>query len=756
MAWATAALAAGFLLGRSVSAAVAAVALRGRRSGAVVCGAAALLLFGAGWWTYRTGTASLGTLGRGPVLIEAEGRILRQPLHRIRPHGLLGRFGHRPPRTRFVLQVDRIRSGKGKTWEPLKTRLAVTLTAFDDRIDAGDRVRCSGWLRRIGPPKNPGQYDYARAAADEGIEALLYLKQRGHLRILMKPADGSWRRFRGAAADAARIALHRGVSVDPESEALLEMLLLGTGREDLGPLNRAFTETGLAHLLAISGLHLGILAAGIWWAALLLCGRPSVATVATIAAVASYLLLVPGRVPVLRAGLMTLIAVTAAGWGRRIEPLSILAAAALPLLLWRPWDLLRPGFQLSFLIVAALILFTPAVSRWLQGEHPIERLPRWRRWVCDYLAVCLVAWAAAMPLVCFHFQKISPLSMILTPLLLPLVALVLWSGYLKLVLTALVPTAGQSLGPLVGTAARWLGDVVSGAAELPGVVFYTPPVSAVWLLGMGLVVWGTLSGRFASRPLALLVAWGLCGLWLMGPVAHQQTIGRHRDAWQLHAWAVGNGSAYLIQSGGRTILYDCGSSSHAAVTETVLGPALRSAGVHGIDTLILSHPDLDHFSGTVELTERFTVKEVLVNEAFVEEASAEPRGAASVVLNHLNQKKIPVQIVHAGWRHRAGRAELAVHWPNRGARFRSHNDGSLVLSVTGGGRRLLLCGDVQDAAMKRMTAQNLPGRADVLEIPHHGSLAAEAAPQWARAIRPRIAIQSTAEGSRTHKKPWKK
>ena len=294
------------------------------------------------------------------------------------------------------------------------------------------------------------------------------------------------------------------------------------------------------------------------------------------------------------------------------------------------------------------------------------------------------------------------------------------------------------------------------AAELPGVVFYTPPVSAVWLLGMGLVVWGTLSGRFASRPLALLVAWGLCGLWLMGPVAHQQTIGRHRDAWQLHAWAVGNGSAYLIQSGGRTILYDCGSSSHAAVTETVLGPALRSAGVHGIDTLILSHPDLDHFSGTVELTERFTVKEVLVNEAFVEEASAEPRGAASVVLNHLNQKKIPVQIVHAGWRHRAGRAELAVHWPNRGARFRSHNDGSLVLSVTGGGRRLLLCGDVQDAAMKRMTAQNLPGRADVLEIPHHGSLAAEAAPQWARAIRPRIAIQSTAEGSRTHKKPWKK
>ncbi|MDX1565396.1 MAG: ComEC/Rec2 family competence protein, partial [Phycisphaeraceae bacterium] len=632
----------------------------------------------------------------------------------------------------------------------------VSLTDYDDRIGAGDRVRCSGWLRSIEPPKNPGQYDYARSAADEGIRAQLYLKQRGHLSILQKPADGSWRQLRGAAADAARIALHRGVSVDPESEALLEMLLLGTGREDLGPLNRAFTETGLAHLLAISGLHLGILAAGIWWAALVLCGRPSVATVITIAAVVSYLMLVPGRVPVLRAGLMTLIAVTAAGWGRRIEPLSILAAAALPLLLWRPWDLLRPGFQLSFLIVAALILFTPTVSEWLQGEHPIERTGRWRKWFCDYMAVCLVAWAAAMPLVCFHFQKISPLSMLLTPLLLPLVACVLWAGYLKLVLTLLVPAAGQTLGPLVGTAGQWLGGAVSGAAELPGVVFYTPPVSVFWLIGMGLVVWGTLSGRFASRPVALVMAWGLCGLWLMGPVAHRQTIGQHRDTWQLHAWAVGNGSAYLIQSGGRTILYDCGSSTHAALTETIVDPALRSAGVQRIDTLILSHPDLDHFSGTVELVDRFQVGEVWVNEAFVEEARVKPDGAASVVLEHLQEKKIPVRPVHAGWRHRAGRVDLEVLWPDRGARFDSHNDGSLVISLTGGGRRLLLCGDVQDAAMKRMAAGNLPGQADVLEIPHHGSLAAEMAPKWAGSIRPQVAIQSTAEGARTRNTPWKK
>jgi competence protein ComEC len=296
----------------------------------------ALIAAGGGWWTIR---CTSDPLNLGPTeqrLIRVEGTIDQPPTFRLESGGLFGRFDHRPPATRLALQVDRIHDGQ--TWRPIHTRLLVTIGEYDDRFSSGDRIRCGGRLRAIGPPLNPGQFDYARHLADRGVGGQLYLKRRSHVHRIDTVPKPLWTSARHAAATSAHAALHEGIDTQSRSsEALLDMLLLGTGREDLGELDDAFAKTGLAHLLAISGLHIGILAVGLWWGTLLLCGRPQAAATVAIAGVLIYLFLVPTRVPIMRAGLMTVFAMAATGHGRRIHPLSLLSVAALISRSTMPW-----------------------------------------------------------------------------------------------------------------------------------------------------------------------------------------------------------------------------------------------------------------------------------------------------------------------------------------------------------------------------------------------------------------------------------
>jgi competence protein ComEC len=415
------------------------------------------------------------------------------------------------------------------------------------------------------------------------------------------------------------------------------------------------------------------------------------------------------------------------------------------------------GFQLSFTIVAALILLAPLLAARWRGADLLEQSPRWKRWAMDYAAVCLVAWAVALPLVCFHFHKISPLAAILTPLMLPVVAVVLWVGYLKMMLTWIDPAIGNWLGLPLGAMADFLAAAVRRSADLPGVVLYTPPVSVLWWIGTSSVVVAWLCGAFVRRRMACIAAITLCIGWLQAPVLQHALFDR-ATGWRLHTFAVGNGSAYLIDSDGEHLLYDCGSSSFADLTGGLLDPALRSAGVRTIDTLVLSHPDLDHFSGAIALIERFGVRRVLLTEAFIAEESNDQnlpaRTAVGALMRELRRLPVEIQIVAAKRSWQLGHCQLDILWPPAGQTFSQRNDGSIVMSIRGAGRRLLLTGDIQDRAMRSLLGSDQQLHADIMELPHHGSLAAKTGPRWLQTVEPLVAIQSTSMGPRVRNNPW--
>lgn len=768
-----------WLIGAGAAGAVGAGMWRGGRWTGVRAAAGVMLVcVGGAWWQARVtgGAATLAVPTGDSVLVDVEGVVDEEPYHHMEARGLMGRFDYRSPRTLLALTVDTMHAADGP--HAATGGVIVDVPDYDGRARRGDRVRVIGWLSGLHGTSNPGERDFRRTMADRGIVGRVSLKSRGNLRVLSDDDHDDhddhdtraattvataiphvWSATRTALADRAAEALHVGMDAphDTPSVALLDLLLLGDRRGDTGELDDAFRRAGVSHVLAISGMHLAILAAGAWLIVIALTGRPDLATRVTGAVVLLYLLVVPARVPVLRAGVMTLGALWGLTSGRRPSVLSVMALAGLGLLIWRPGDLFSAGFQLSFGVVLGLVLFTSRVSRWLlpprdaiiPPDAPRDFVPaeprreRWRRWVIDYVAVTLVAWCVSLPLIAHHFGAVTPAGLVMGVVMAPVVAVLLWVGYVKLIVSLIWPAAGALLAGPLTTLGDWTVDLVRLASDVPGGYIHVPQPSPLWTAATLAVVFTLLGGGFRRRRLVGLACILICITWAALPVIVQRATAE-RYALTVDMFAVGDGSCYLVRSGADALVFDCGSSNYIDITTVSVGPALRAMGVTRAPVVVVSHPDLDHFSGVLELVDGFGVQTVVVTQPFLDEAARQPWNAAGYLLDALRERGVTIEVIAAGWRRPLGHAVVEAIWPPPGAAFERNNDGSIVLSIRAAGRRVLFSGDVQEEAMTKMLDAKLDLRADVVELPHHGSMV-PAAPAWLEAVNPSVVLQSTGD-----------
>lgn len=743
-----------------------------------VGGAIALLGAASLWWTVRVGAidaeATAVRVDDQSRLVRIEGVIEGDVYIQQKPSGAMGRFDYRPPKTLFLVRIEREFADTGVRDVVAGRRIVIVDSpSYDGRLRAGDRVQVTGWLSGPRRPTNAGERDHAEWMHDRGMIGRLTLKTRGNCRLIeigdgIARGDGwhdelvrgaSWALWYGSNAPTEVGDANTSKS---ESRALLASILLGEGRSSMGELDASFRDTGLGHLLAISGLHLGILAAGVWLIVALITGRPSWAATATIGVIVLYLLVVPPRVPILRAGLMTAVACAALTWGRRSGAITALAAAAWLLMLWRPGDVFTAGFQLSFVVVGALILYADRVGRWIYDpidEHLTGR-QRAMRWAADYLGVTLVAWCFATPLAAYHFGRVTPIALPMSAAMLPLVAALLWSGYAKIVLTALWPALGAAAMPMVQTLADTTAAIVHAAAQLPGGGWTVPEPSAWWVVAMLALMAALFSGALKRRRVLAGVLLVGCVGWLYAPTI-RAAVSPDEDAMRITMFAVGDGSAYLVESHGERMMFDCGSSQHLDITTAAVGPALRSMGITRVPTLVLSHADLDHFSGAIELMDDFNVERLILTEAFIAEATDAPSywregdpawSAAAAIVQHAEARGLEIITIARGWNDTLGAVRIEALWPPPGDDDRS-NDGSIVLRLSAANRRILLAGDVQERAMATMlTDASVDLRSDVLELPHHGSMV-DSAPAWVDRVDPSIVLQSSGR-ARLRKDKW--
>ncbi len=655
-----------------------------------------------------------------PTGLVAAGVALGGPLGRAVGFGALGLLAvwTRPPGAPEHLDRDLAVSAEGVCLGPWqRDAYAWSCRARLLRLSQGGSVRivrARVWLSLGAEERPPPQRRFvARGYLDRGPSFHNGGVQRaGSLRLRVKS-----RRlisFSGAA-DWRRTVLAAGRERAQRSDgiALARALVLGDARGLDAGLLQSFRRLGLGHLLALSGLHVGILAGLALWVGRAVFSRSRVAgglfLFPALGAVA-FLALVGPRPAVARAVLMALLGYAALARGGRPQALNALPVVLAILAVWEPEFLSEIGFWLTASATAGIV--------WAAGRGPGGALATAVRVSCAAQLFTL-PWSAPA------FHLLSPAAIAHNLWAVPWTAFVLVLSCLWLAVTVVRPASSGLCEPLLemGVAPfRWVGALRSG-----------PWASIAVSLGRGEAALVAILGAAAFRrswlalPAVVLLV-GFAGLASRGP----------SDA-ELVMLDVGQGEAILVRDGRSAVLVDGGGWSSGDFGGRVLVPALARLGVRALDAVVLTHPDLDHCGGLADLLAYMPIDELW---------SAPGWPAESCALRLVTGPGIRWRPLWSGARRSVGRWSVIALHPPAGSRG-GGNDRSVVLRVSVHGFSGLLTGDLEAAGERRLLAVTPPRlvRADLLKVAHHGSRSSTS-PRFLAAVAPRMAWVSAGRANR--------
>ncbi|RJX34387.1 MAG: DNA internalization-related competence protein ComEC/Rec2 [Desulfarculus sp.] len=689
-------------------------------------------------------------LGAGLLSAERARTLPPEHLARLadgRTHALVADvYGAPEPTTRNPRLLLEARSLDGR---PARGLLRLSLGPSLALPPVGSRVSLRLRLSPISNLANPGGFDYAAYMAAQGIWARAYAGQAAGLTV-QGPGSLPWPRL---PVQRARARLGGLLDRLPPGQGreLLRALLLGQRGGLNNHTREAFSATGTAHLIAISGLHIGLvwglaflllrLALTLWPRLALAWPAPKLAALGALMPAAAYAALAGGSAPTLRA-LIMIACLAAALWvGRPYRPAGGLALAALVIGLIWPEAPLTVSFQLSFVAVAAILLAAGPLARWLQRTGPGWR---WLGGLAGWLAVSAVVGLAVWPLSVLSFHQLPVYSLPANALLIPLVAMfTLPLALLAAGLGLLWPAGGLWLLGLAWWPAAGAVALAGWLAALPGALHY---LAGPGPLAAALIYAAALAG------LALKGAWRWA---LAGPLAAAALLAALVQAappaadGRLTAWVldVGQGSAAVVRlPQGQVLVIDGGGwpGSDFDFGRGVLAPFFWSQGLPRPTAVACSHADADHAGGLSFLVRWLRPKALWTNGA------PAAGGWYGRLLAAARERRVPVltpATLLAEWE--LGGARLRLAWPRPGAATagRSQNDLSLWLGLGLGETWLWLPGDA-GPAVEREVAPALPaaGR-QVLLAPHHGGKGSCTQELLAR-LRPQAVVFSAGCGGR--------
>ena len=556
------------------------------------------------------------------------------------------------------------------------------------------------------------------------------------LRVRGGPRDVGRAPWWQTAAGTLRDGLRSAAAVLPEAPAaLLPGLAVGDTRNLPAELRDDFRAAGLSHLTAVSGSNLAIVAGAVLGLLRLLRADPRVAAALSAAALLGFVVLARPSPSVLRAAAMGAMVLLALALGRERTAVPALAATVLGLLIADPALAADPGFGLSVLATAALVLVVPGwVARMRQRGVPPG--------VAEMLAVPAAACLATAPLLAGLSGSVSLVTVVANLVAAPAVAPATVLGVLAAVLSPVAMPAAQGCAWLAGPAVGWLVTVADRAAAVPGAVVPWPggPAGA-GLLAAVVVAVVLLARSRRVRPLLLAVVVGL--LLVLVPTRVLRP-GWPPPGWAVVACDVGQGDALVLATGqpGRAVLVDAGPD------DGPVDACLDRLGVTTLAMVLVSHLHADHVGGLAGALRGRSVGAVAVGPVH------EPRWALDRIRRQSAVAGVRIVEVRPGVRLVWPALTLDVLGPQHppdhvdpddGTQV---NDGSTVLRATTAVGTVLLTGDVEVAAQAQLLAAGVPLHADVLKMPHHGSRYSSA--EFLAAVAPRAVLVSVGAGNDYH------
>lgn len=583
----------------------------------------------------------------------------------------------------------RVQAGEPEGTVPDRLRL----TWYDpppDAIAPGSALDLVVRLKRPRGLVNPGGFDYARWLFQEGYGATGYVREGSAAVQETGGIPRRWLMFRARLAESIRAA-----AATPDAAALQVALSIGErfGFEDSHW--RTLQRTGTSHLVAISGLHVGLVAGLVFLlvrrAALRLPAgaatrNAELAAWASILAAALYAALAGFTVPTQRALIMLVVAQLALVSRRSVSMSSGLSAAVLLVVAWDPVAPLSASFWLSFVAVA--LLWQLARSEQARGQErgalrPVAAIAR----VQWYMSLGLV------PVTALFFNEVSLISPLVNVIAIPLFSFVLVPLTLASAAVVQVHTVGEHLVALAGFPMQWTWNLMAAAGEWPGssVLLVPPPL---WVLA------GAALGTAAALAAFPLPARNLAWLTLV-PILWWEPSRPDKGGAEIDVLDVGHGLAVLVETRSHTLLYDAGAlyrSGFDTGREIVL-PAMRAKSWKSLDMVMVSHGDNDHAGGVPAVLEEFPEARLVMGPDV-----ELPGGEICQTGQAWTWDDVHFEVLHP---------YPAFH--HRG------NDSSCVLKVVTLAGSLLLTGDVEKAGERALMADAAALSSDVVVVPHHGS-----------------------------------
>ncbi len=638
---------------------------------------------------------------------------------------------------RLVLILDRCSAGcEGEAFglRRVQVYLEKETDSRDVKIRIGNRFRAFGSWSRFRRARNPGGFDawlYSRA---EKLDARLYAESgtvtedgvswyREGLRLLSAEAHGILERI----TDGTDTGIYRAAVLGDKA-----------GLDD--EIRDMYQRNGIAHLLAISGLHMSLLGMGAYAIFRRIGGGFGLAGAAGAAFVISYGMMAGGSASVVRASVMLLCSFGAAYLGRSYDLLSALGLAGI-LLLWdSPYLVTQGGFQLSFGAVFGIGVFSQNFGDCFSCSK------RWEL-VGKGLSAVLCVQLATAPIIQYHYFQLPLYGMLLNLVAVPLMGYVVVSGLAGILLGGFSLQAGVfavGAGHYILAFYEWLCRLCE---RLPwsNLVLGRPQA---WQIGgyylVLALVWTGIKGRWFRRGRVPEAGLALVGLALayvfLLPVPGRGLAVTFLD--------VGQGDGIFLQTGHETMLVDGGSSDEKRLGEYILEPFLKSRGVRVIDYAWVTHGDRDHTSGLSYLLSEgrdIKVRNLMLPVLGREDEAYEP------LCSMVRERGGEVFWVGKGDVLEIGKMRVACLYPGEDDVAEDRNEQSLVLKVDYGDFHMLLTGDMsergeqavaEDGDVNRMLADT-----QVLKVAHHGSRFSTSG-LWLDAVKPVWAVVSYGQGNR--------
>ncbi len=669
---------------------------------------------------------------------------------------------------RFDLQGYRADRGWVKTSGLLLVRAKPSIPMIDERSPPffryGDSLVLKGNLDQ---PPELEEFDWREYLAREGIH---YLMSRPEVEWA---GGGEGVHALGWVYRVREeLAASLGRSLPEPGASLAQAMLLGIRSSLPTELREDFAKTGTTHLIAISGLHVGILVGLVSLGSAAILGRRGqLYVVIPLLFVWGYAVLTGFSPPVVRAAIMASLYLWAIYLGRQRSGLTALSIAAAVMVLVDLGLLEEVSFQLTFVAMVGLLLLGPwfragglrLVARyWEPGGIPGGIV----KFLVEASAISLAVILATFPIIGFNFHFLSPVGLPATVLALPVLPMVLVSSFAVAVAGIFSETAGQILAWGTWPWLSWMTGVIRIFAWVPGLKVYVGPAYiyamlfyyAILLIFLWLARWmwpralvqselpefptlratakPTLTTLLHQKRTIFLALVAILAIGVLSVAALQPD-----ERLRVTVLDVGQGESILIQTPDRlTILVDGGPRPDTLVLE--LGQRLPH-WQHSVDLVVLTHPDSDHLSGLTGLLDRYDVDHVIQCGAGCNTAGNEADFLSWMAL--LGRNGLSPLEAQAGTRVLLGEGIglRVLHPPPQplGGTSADANNNSVVLRLEYGNVSFLFTGDIEAFAESYLVRQDAPLSSNVMTAPHHGSRSSST-PGFITAVNPQLVLIS--------------